>query len=181
MSFLRDNTKGENIGWKASAKALFIPAIVTALVTITLTFGILMPLRNTPEERTEVTVAEVLDRLKRVEDQLADQIAASKKEVRQHRVHSCAQHAVTFLASLDPDEVDQFNKKHLRQAFSLCPKELQFDKVMVDRRHGGQTPHSRGRQPDSDCLPYIGRCNRTKDNRGTKRERPKSSALPETK
>lgn len=145
MSFLNDNTKGESIGWKASAKALFIPAIVTALTTIILVFGVLLPLRDDPEERTELTVREVLTRIENVEEQLAKQIEQSKKEVRQHRIHSCAQHAVTFLASLDPDEVDQFNKKDLRQAFSLCPKELQFDKVIVDRRHGGgQTPRHGG-------------------------------------
>lgn len=178
MSFLKDNTRGESIGWKASFKALFIPAIVTALTTIILVFGILLPLRDDPEERTELTVREVLTRIENVEEQLAKQIKRNEKEVRLHRVHSCAQHAFGFLAALDPEELEQFDRGQLRRAFSLCPEKLQFGKVTVDSRHtGGQTPRYRGEQPDSGCLPYHGQCGRTEERQ---RERPRASTLPET-
>lgn len=118
---------------KASARTAWKAAIASSILTVLIAFLIVVPVRAKYFPDAEVRTEQVV---KEISQKIQNQIADTEQDVIEHRLHSCAQHAATFLASLDPAEVKEFNREELLKAFSMCPKDLQFDKILVDPRHG---------------------------------------------
>lgn len=125
---------------KDSVRVVLKHAVTTALATIVIAFFVVVPLRDRfapdAEKRTEGIVNQINSRVAKLEKRLEEEIRRGNRWTDAHRNHSCAQHAITFIASLDTDEIKAFNKKEVRRAFSKCPKKLRYSIV----RRGGPSP-----------------------------------------